>query len=159
MAKLKSKSSISKFLLKTFKSKTVRCFTVVIVLILATFGVFMLDEVNGFKNESFSFLESEFVLNFLNFFGIKKVNLLRGSWILYLAIVALITFVMVATLIRSKSLEKAKNKVKVNVIYGNNAQGKTNLLEAIWLFSGGHSFRGSKDTELINFAENNDLPI
>ena len=118
MAKLKSKSSISKFLLKTFKSKTVRCFTVVIVLILATFGVFMLDEVNGFKNEYFSFLESEFVLNFLNFFGIKKVNLLRGSWILYLAIVALITFVMVATLIRSKSLEKAKNKVKVNVIYG-----------------------------------------
>lgn len=44
---------------------------------------------------------------------------------------------------------------KVNVIYGNNAQGKTNLLEAIWLFSGGHSFRGAKDTELIAFGENN----
>lgn len=43
---------------------------------------------------------------------------------------------------------------KVNVIYGNNAQGKTNLLEAVWLFSGGHSFRGSKDTELIKFGEN-----
>lgn len=39
----------------------------------------------------------------------------------------------------------------VNVIYGKNAQGKTNLLEALWLFCGGHSFRGSKDNELINF--------
>ena len=39
----------------------------------------------------------------------------------------------------------------VNVIYGENANGKTNLIEAIWLFCGGHSFRGSKDSELINF--------
>lgn len=36
----------------------------------------------------------------------------------------------------------------VNVIYGDNAQGKTNLLESLWLFTGGHSFRGSKDWEL-----------
>lgn len=36
----------------------------------------------------------------------------------------------------------------VNVIYGDNAQGKTNLLEAVWLFTGGHSFRGAKDSEL-----------
>lgn len=36
----------------------------------------------------------------------------------------------------------------INVIYGSNAQGKTNLLEAIWLFTGGHSFRGTKDSEL-----------
>ena len=36
----------------------------------------------------------------------------------------------------------------INVIHGSNAQGKTNLLEAIWLFTGGHSFRGAKDTEL-----------
>lgn len=36
----------------------------------------------------------------------------------------------------------------VNVIYGGNAQGKTNLLEGLWLFTGGHSFRGAKDAEL-----------
>ena len=42
---------------------------------------------------------------------------------------------------------------KVNVIYGDNAQGKTNLLEAIWLFCGGHSFRGSKENELIHFED------
>ena len=40
----------------------------------------------------------------------------------------------------------------VNVIYGENAQGKTNLLEAIWLFSGMRSFRGAKDQELIAFG-------
>lgn len=40
---------------------------------------------------------------------------------------------------------------EINVIYGDNAQGKTNLLEALWLFCGGHSFRGAKDNEFINF--------
>lgn len=41
----------------------------------------------------------------------------------------------------------------VNVICGNNAQGKTNLLEAIWLFTGGHSFRGNKDIELTKLID------
>lgn len=45
----------------------------------------------------------------------------------------------------------------INVIYGDNAQGKTNLLEAIWLFSGGHSFRGSKENELIRLGSKNSL--
>ena len=42
---------------------------------------------------------------------------------------------------------------QVNVIYGENANGKTNLLEAIWLFCGGHSFRGSKEHEMICFEK------
>ena len=41
----------------------------------------------------------------------------------------------------------------VNVIYGENAQGKTNILEGIWLFTGCKSFRGAKDSELIKFNE------
>lgn len=40
----------------------------------------------------------------------------------------------------------------VNIFYGDNAQGKTNLLEAIWLFTGGRSFRGAKDRELVAFS-------
>lgn len=43
----------------------------------------------------------------------------------------------------------------LNVIYGNNAQGKTNLLEGIWLFSGLKSFRGTKFEEMIKKGENN----
>ena len=39
----------------------------------------------------------------------------------------------------------------INILYGENAQGKTNVLEAIWLFSGLKSFRGAKDAELVNF--------
>ena len=42
---------------------------------------------------------------------------------------------------------------QTNVIFGQNAQGKTNILECIWLFCGGHSFRGSPERELINFDE------
>lgn len=37
----------------------------------------------------------------------------------------------------------------INVIYGNNAQGKTNILEAIFLASFGKSFRTSKEKEII----------
>ena len=37
----------------------------------------------------------------------------------------------------------------LTVLCGPNGQGKTNLLEAIWLLTGGKSFRGSKDAELI----------
>ena len=40
----------------------------------------------------------------------------------------------------------------VNLILGENAQGKTNLLEAIYLSSMGRSFRTKKDSELIRFG-------
>jgi len=40
-----------------------------------------------------------------------------------------------------------------NILYGNNAQGKTNALEALYLFSIGKSFRTQQDRELINFEE------
>ena len=40
----------------------------------------------------------------------------------------------------------------VNILYGDNAQGKTNLLEACWLFTGGRSFRGAKDSEMVAFG-------
>lgn len=38
---------------------------------------------------------------------------------------------------------------ELTVICGQNGQGKTNLLEAVWMLTGGKSFRGSKDAELI----------
>lgn len=44
----------------------------------------------------------------------------------------------------------------VNVIYGENGHGKTNIIESIWLFTGCNSFRTRKNIELIqnnhNFA-------
>lgn len=41
---------------------------------------------------------------------------------------------------------------EMNVICGENAQGKTNLLEGIWLFTGIKSFRGAKDSALLRFG-------
>ncbi|MCM1252445.1 MAG: DNA replication/repair protein RecF [Clostridium sp.] len=38
-----------------------------------------------------------------------------------------------------------------NILYGDNAQGKTNILEAIYLSSTTKSHRGSKDRDIINF--------
>ena len=41
----------------------------------------------------------------------------------------------------------------INIIYGDNAQGKTNILEAIFICAIGKSFRTKKEIELINFQE------
>lgn len=37
----------------------------------------------------------------------------------------------------------------INVIYGENGHGKTNIIESIWLFTGCNSFRTRKNIELI----------
>lgn len=38
-----------------------------------------------------------------------------------------------------------------NILYGDNAQGKTNILEAIYLSATTKSHKGSKDKEIVNF--------
>ena len=42
----------------------------------------------------------------------------------------------------------------INIFYGNNAQGKTNIIEAIFMSAIGKSFRTNKDSELIQFSKN-----
>ncbi len=42
----------------------------------------------------------------------------------------------------------------VNIICGENAQGKTNITEGLWLFTGAKSFRGAKDNEMVSFGFN-----
>ena len=51
---------------------------------------------------------------------------------------------------RSLSLELDKG---TNILYGDNAQGKTNILEAIYIAGTTKSHKGSKDKELIYFDE------
>ena len=55
-----------------------------------------------------------------------------------------------------KQLDLNLNK-NINIIYGNNAQGKTNILESIFLCSFGKSFRTSKEKEMIKFNEKNSI--
>lgn len=38
-----------------------------------------------------------------------------------------------------------------NILYGDNAQGKTNILEAIYVSSTTKSHKGSKDKEIVSF--------
>ncbi len=45
----------------------------------------------------------------------------------------------------------------INIFYGQNAQGKTNIIEAIFLCSLGKSFRAKKDNEMIKINERNSL--
>lgn len=41
---------------------------------------------------------------------------------------------------------------EMNILCGENAQGKTNVIEAVWLFTGAKSFRTNKDPEMIQFG-------
>ena len=52
---------------------------------------------------------------------------------------------------RNLENESIEFKDGINVIYGENAQGKTNILEGIYLFARGKSFRAFKDKELVGF--------
>ena len=49
--------------------------------------------------------------------------------------------------------EKIEFNDGVNLLYGKNAEGKTNVLEAIYFFARGKSFRGGKDSDIVRFLE------
>ena len=53
---------------------------------------------------------------------------------------------------KEQEIELGKN---VNVFYGENAQGKTNIIEAIFLCSMGKSFRAKQDKEMIKLGGQN----
>ena len=52
---------------------------------------------------------------------------------------------------RNYDFASAEFSPGTNVISGENAQGKTNLLEAVYMLTGGRSFRTRFDKELIGF--------
>ncbi len=63
-------------------------------------------------------------------------------------------------IVKSLALENFRNHIdtkivfsdRFNIIYGDNGQGKTNILEAIYLCASGRSHRTSKDSELVRFG-------
>ena len=47
--------------------------------------------------------------------------------------------------------EELEFSESTNILYGDNAQGKTNILEAIYVAATTKSHKGSKDKEIVNF--------
>ena len=56
---------------------------------------------------------------------------------------------------RNYSEEEINLDKNINIFYGENAQGKTNIVEAIFLCGMGKSFRAKKDKEMINLNSKN----
>ena len=54
---------------------------------------------------------------------------------------------------RNYGLQEIDFSGKMNIIHGENAQGKTNILEAVFLCATGRSHRTQKDAEMIKFGE------
>lgn len=53
---------------------------------------------------------------------------------------------------RSAENEHIRFDPGVNLLYGNNAEGKTNVLEAIYFFARGRSFRTARESDLVRFG-------
>ena len=53
---------------------------------------------------------------------------------------------------RNYEWETVEFSPQINVIRGRNAQGKTNLLEAVYMLAMGRSFRSRFDRELVGFG-------
>ena len=60
---------------------------------------------------------------------------------------------------RNYNNQEIKLKNGINLFFGNNAQGKTNIIESIFLCSMGKSFRARKEKELINFNNKEEANI
>ena len=58
---------------------------------------------------------------------------------------------------RNYDYQEIKLHENINVFYGQNAQGKTNIIESIFLSSIGKSFRTNKEKELIKFNKEKTL--
>ena len=58
---------------------------------------------------------------------------------------------------RNYKKEEINLEKNINIFYGQNAQGKTNIIESIFLCSLGKSFRTKKDKEMIKLNEQNAL--
>lgn len=117
MENKKTRSPIIRFIANILNSRVARNVAIFVILALATLGMFMLDEANATRQNHFKFLESNVVLTFMEMFGIERINLLRGSWLLFIFASLFIVFLLIGNSIEHKILEHRKNGVLVKIIY------------------------------------------
>ena len=58
---------------------------------------------------------------------------------------------------RNYNKEEINLEKNINIFYGENAQGKTNIIESIFMGSMGKSFRAKKDAEMIKLGQKNSI--
>ena len=117
MTNSKKQSPIIKFITGIFKSGTARCVFVLFVLVLATLGMFMLDELNHVRKFYLMFLEDNVVLSFMKFFGIERMNILKGAWVIFFFCIAFILFLLISNAVEKTVLKNSNNAKLVKIIY------------------------------------------
>ncbi len=60
---------------------------------------------------------------------------------------------------RNYTNQEIKLNKNINIFFGDNAQGKTNIIESIYISSIGKSFRAKKDIEIVNIENKNESAI
>lgn len=117
MANKRKLPPMIKFLVDIFKSSKARCVFVLFVLALSTLGMFMLDELNHTRKYYLTFLEDNAVLHFMQIFNIKRMNILKGAWILFFFGIAFVLLVLIGNVIERKILNTSSNKKLVKALY------------------------------------------
>ncbi len=92
--KTNKKTTIYLKLLNFFKSKTIRNITLTILLVCSAFGMFLLDEKNFIRNDYLTFLNSNFISEFMDLFNIGRYNIPIGAWLIYFCIL-LVSIVLI----------------------------------------------------------------
>lgn len=118
MKSKKSTSPVYKRLVNLFKSRVARGVLVLIMLALSVLGMFMLDNKNGIRDQYLSFLNSNFISDFMAIFNIARFNIMLNAWIIFFICLGVALFMtvgnMLAPVIVSKKYE---NKVVGTILY------------------------------------------
>ena len=94
MGKTSSKKSVFAQVFSIFKSKRVRNIFYLILIVFASFAMLCIDNKNGIRIKYFSFLNENFIADFMALLGIARYDVTSRAWVLF-GIIATIAFVIV----------------------------------------------------------------
>ncbi len=83
---------------KGIKRGILKKLLVLVVLLMSVFCMFLLDETNVVRDKYMSFLSSNFIVWMLDLMNVQRYNIGVGPWLIFLALVAIVVFLLIASM-------------------------------------------------------------
>ena len=110
MEKTKKKGAFAQ-IFSVFANKRVRNFAYLLLIVFAAFSMLCIDRENTIRKEYFSFLDNNFVADFMNLFGIERYNVTSSAWVWFVMIMTVALIIVLGNIIAPSFVAK---KVKDN---------------------------------------------
>ncbi|MBQ3047116.1 MAG: hypothetical protein IJD54_03605 [Clostridia bacterium] len=117
MKKKKAPTSAYRKLVNIFKSRVTRGAVIMVMLCLSVLGMFMLDEQNFIRREYLTFLESNFIADFMTFFKISKFNIMLNAWVLFIVFFFVAIVMTIGNMCSYGVMKNSKNKAVTGIVY------------------------------------------